>query len=138
VFIISIIIAAVTGISPLSSEPGGPDASPERGASPGEQGAGGGEREASEDLTERIKAENERLREIQTCKICMERPVNTTLLPCGHLVSCDSCARRLAKCPICRTRIQVKNVQHFNAIAMLLFSWKRRPLCTSTHFLFIL
>ncbi|WAR09157.1 BIRC2-like protein, partial [Mya arenaria] len=53
-----------------------------------------------------IRQENEKLREMQTCKICMERQVNTTLLPCGHLVSCDRCASRLAKCPICRTKIK--------------------------------
>ncbi|XP_053397423.1 uncharacterized protein LOC123551901 isoform X2 [Mercenaria mercenaria] len=53
-----------------------------------------------------LKAENEKLREMQTCKICMERAVNTTLLPCGHLVCCDTCAARLQRCPICRKRIK--------------------------------
>lgn len=53
-----------------------------------------------------LKEENEKLREMQTCKICMERPVNTTLLPCGHLICCDMCAARLNRCPICRKRIK--------------------------------
>lgn len=53
-----------------------------------------------------LKAENEKLREMQTCKICMEQPVDTTLLPCGHLVCCESCAARLRRCPICRKIIQ--------------------------------
>ncbi|KAH3724355.1 hypothetical protein DPMN_050171 [Dreissena polymorpha] len=30
-----------------------------------------------------IQKENERLRDMQTCKICIKRPVGTTLLPCG-------------------------------------------------------
>ena len=55
--------------------------------------------------TESLKAENEKLKEMQTCKICMDNPVNVTLLPCGHLVCCESCAPHLRKCPICRRRI---------------------------------
>ncbi|XP_053389425.1 uncharacterized protein LOC123551900 [Mercenaria mercenaria] len=64
-------------------------------------GATGGDFDAKS-----LKAENEKLREMQTCKICMERAVNTTLLPCGHLVCCDTCAARLQRCPICRKRIK--------------------------------
>ncbi|XP_053397646.1 uncharacterized protein LOC123552084 [Mercenaria mercenaria] len=64
-------------------------------------GATGGDIDAKS-----LKAENEKLREMQTCKICMERAVNTTLLPCGHLVCCDTCAARLQRCPICRKRIK--------------------------------
>ncbi|XP_060551216.1 uncharacterized protein LOC132712796 [Ruditapes philippinarum] len=64
-------------------------------------GATGGDVDAQS-----LKAENEKLKEMQTCKICMERPVNTTLLPCGHLVCCETCAGRLQRCPICRKRIK--------------------------------
>ncbi|XP_053398238.1 uncharacterized protein LOC123552973 [Mercenaria mercenaria] len=64
-------------------------------------GATGGDIDAKS-----LKAENEKLREMQTCKICMQRAVNTTLLPCGHLVCCDTCAARLQRCPICRKRIK--------------------------------
>ncbi|WAR09161.1 BIRC2-like protein [Mya arenaria] len=71
-----------------------------------EGASGGPEEEENNDNGTQIRQENEKLREMQTCKICMERQVNTTLLPCGHLVSCDRCASRLAKCPICRTKIK--------------------------------
>ncbi|XP_060564647.1 uncharacterized protein LOC132723862 [Ruditapes philippinarum] len=64
-------------------------------------GATGGDVDAQS-----LKAENEKLKEMQTCKICMERPVSTTLLPCGHLVCCETCAGRLQRCPICRKRIK--------------------------------
>ncbi len=38
-----------------------------------------------------------------TCPICMDRPVNIFLNPCGHLI-CDVCMIRLldSKCPTCR------------------------------------
>ena len=38
------------------------------------------------------------------CPICMDRPVNIFLNPCGHLI-CDMCMVRLldSKCPTCRT-----------------------------------
>ncbi|XP_052808299.1 uncharacterized protein LOC128237116 isoform X3 [Mya arenaria] len=53
-----------------------------------------------------IRQENEKLLKKLKCGICMERQVGTTLLPCGHLVTCDRCASRLSKCPICRTKIK--------------------------------
>ncbi|XP_052808318.1 uncharacterized protein LOC128237123 isoform X2 [Mya arenaria] len=84
----------------------GGKSSQEEGPGATEGASGGPEEEESNDNGTQIRQENEKLREMQTCKICMERQVNTTLLPCGHLVSCDRCASRLAKCPICRTKIK--------------------------------
>ncbi|XP_067675407.1 baculoviral IAP repeat-containing protein 7-like isoform X2 [Haliotis asinina] len=40
------------------------------------------------------------------CKICMEREVEVTFQPCGHLVCCEECAHQLRECPVCRTRIR--------------------------------
>ncbi|XP_052808302.1 uncharacterized protein LOC128237118 isoform X2 [Mya arenaria] len=84
----------------------GGKSSQEVGSGSTEGASGGPEEEENNDKGTQIRQENEKLREMQTCKICMERQVNTTLLPCGHLVSCDRCASRLAKCPICRTKIK--------------------------------
>jgi hypothetical protein len=40
------------------------------------------------------------------CKICMESPINSLLLPCGHAVACDECLKRLPSvCPICRLHV---------------------------------
>mmetsp|Transcript_19754 Transcript_19754/g.34710 ORF Transcript_19754/g.34710 Transcript_19754/m.34710 type:complete len:867 (-) Transcript_19754:278-2878(-) len=38
------------------------------------------------------------------CKICMGGEADAALVPCGHLVACEGCARRLegGLCPICR------------------------------------
>ena len=44
------------------------------------------------------------------CCICMENPIQTAILDCGHLNCCLSCAKKLSNspnenlrlCPICR------------------------------------
>lgn len=36
------------------------------------------------------------------CIICMERPRNTALVPCGHYFGCHGCTLRITACPICR------------------------------------
>mmetsp|Transcript_83459 Transcript_83459/g.183442 ORF Transcript_83459/g.183442 Transcript_83459/m.183442 type:complete len:525 (+) Transcript_83459:194-1768(+) len=45
------------------------------------------------------------VREEDLCKICYDRAINITLLPCGHFVLCAWCAQRVSECPICRTVI---------------------------------
>ena len=50
--------------------------------------------------------ENRRLRVARTCKVCMDRDVNTVFLPCGHLVCCDTCSPELRNCAVCRALIR--------------------------------
>lgn len=45
---------------------------------------------------------NELLEDRILCKICMDREVEVTFLPCGHLVCCSDCARNVQECPMCR------------------------------------
>eukprot|EP01114_Cavostelium_apophysatum_P002560 TRINITY_DN1227_c0_g1_i1.p1 TRINITY_DN1227_c0_g1~~TRINITY_DN1227_c0_g1_i1.p1 ORF type:complete len:425 (+),score=107.88 TRINITY_DN1227_c0_g1_i1:59-1333(+) len=46
------------------------------------------------------------------CKVCMDNPINTVLVPCGHLCVCESCSQLLTKnkhsalCPICKGKIK--------------------------------
>lgn len=50
----------------------------------------------------------------EDCCICMENPVQTAILNCGHTVLCKKCALMLKrsnmpnlnKCPICRSHIE--------------------------------
>lgn len=36
------------------------------------------------------------------CAVCLTVPKTTVIVPCGHFYTCNSCARQLDKCPICR------------------------------------
>ena len=56
--------------------------------------------------TKSLKEENKLLKQMQVCKICMDKYVSVTFLPCGHLVCCEDCAKNMRKCPICRKRIK--------------------------------
>merc|ERR1712187_389361 len=42
------------------------------------------------------------------CKVCMDAPVQTAFVPCGHMVACLACGDSLKKqkCPICRKPIK--------------------------------
>lgn len=53
-----------------------------------------------------LKEENQNLKDHQTCKICLDEPIEIVFLPCSHLAACVSCAPALRRCPICRETIQ--------------------------------
>lgn len=58
-----------------------------------------------EEDIENLKKENSRLRDEQSCKVCLESLADIVFLPCGHMVSCGQCASALRKCPLCRKAI---------------------------------
>jgi len=45
------------------------------------------------------------LSEALLCKICYDQQMSIVFLPCGHSLSCPSCATALRNCPLCRKRI---------------------------------
>ncbi|XP_045196412.2 baculoviral IAP repeat-containing protein 7-B-like [Mercenaria mercenaria] len=53
-----------------------------------------------------IEDEYKLMKDQRLCKICMEREVEITFTPCGHLVACEQCAQPLKRCPICRKLIR--------------------------------
>uniref|UniRef100_A0A6C0BQ07 RING-type domain-containing protein n=1 Tax=viral metagenome TaxID=1070528 RepID=A0A6C0BQ07_9ZZZZ len=54
-----------------------------------------------EDIYEDEIAEND----ANTCCVCMVYQKNT-VFQCGHLQTCQTCAKQLTQCPICRQTIQ--------------------------------
>lgn len=36
----------------------------------------------------------ERISEAITCRICMDREINTSFTPCGHITTCSTCAEK--------------------------------------------
>ncbi|XP_046448570.1 baculoviral IAP repeat-containing protein 7-B-like [Daphnia pulex] len=43
--------------------------------------------------------------EASLCKICYSHDMSILFRPCGHLLTCKSCADQLSHCPICRCPI---------------------------------
>lgn len=60
---------------------------------------------ASVDCRSLVK-ENQDLREQMICKICLDRDACIVYLPCGHMVTCETCAPTIRKCCICRKLIE--------------------------------
>lgn len=60
------------------------------------------------EMSEKVKleVENQKLKDLKTCKICMDKEANVLLLPCAHLVTCTACTPALRNCPICRANIK--------------------------------
>ncbi|KAK0049469.1 adenosine deaminase AGSA [Biomphalaria pfeifferi] len=49
-----------------------------------------------------LKREQNYLKNSLTCLICKDRPIDTMLLPCGHVVLCSVCSESCYSCPVCK------------------------------------
>nr|CAD7395152.1 unnamed protein product [Timema poppensis] len=47
-----------------------------------------------------------RFLEAMSCRICMDRAIDTALFPCAHIITCGECAARCERCPLCRAQIE--------------------------------
>ncbi|XP_063226702.1 E3 ubiquitin-protein ligase MYLIP isoform X2 [Bacillus rossius redtenbacheri] len=43
--------------------------------------------------------------EAMSCRICMDRVIDTAFFPCAHMMTCSDCAARCERCPLCRAHI---------------------------------
>lgn len=55
---------------------------------------------------------NKKLKENETCTVCLDRKKSVAFNPCGHIVTCEQCCSNLRvetdglkKCPMCKTAI---------------------------------
>lgn len=49
----------------------------------------------SEEILHKMEKEvAERITEAITCRICMDREIDTSFTPCGHITSCSVCAQK--------------------------------------------
>jgi len=44
--------------------------------------------------------------EIDLCKVCMDKAINSIILPCAHMCCCMECGAKLKNCPLCRGDIK--------------------------------
>jgi hypothetical protein len=55
----------------------------------------------------------DKIRNQLQCKVCLSAQVMVTFRPCGHLATCQTCADKLAICPICRSGISDRVITYF-------------------------
>ena len=53
-----------------------------------------------------LQKENKALRDMTTCKICMDNEINIVFLPCGHMAACSECSPAMRLCPVCRAKVK--------------------------------
>lgn len=55
--------------------------------------------------TVKVKQLLYKIHDSKLCRVCMDEPASAVFCPCGHLVSCYSCALACMKCPLCRREV---------------------------------
>lgn len=66
-------------------------------------------REEKEKAVHALESKEAKLRELGTCKICLELAVTVIFIPCGHMSCCRQCADKCASCPICRVNVNTRH-----------------------------
>jgi len=44
--------------------------------------------------------------DMSLCSVCMDRPPEVVMVPCGHIYACDKCGKKLKECAICRAPVK--------------------------------
>jgi len=63
-----------------------------------EQTSGG----SSVDYSENEKGSRRRRRRRPSCVVCLAKPQETAIDPCGHICMCQACTSAVKECPVCR------------------------------------
>ncbi|KAH3810393.1 hypothetical protein DPMN_138785 [Dreissena polymorpha] len=54
----------------------------------------------------RLESENQSLKEEITCKQCHKHEIEMVFLPCGHVITCESCGTKARICFSCKQVIK--------------------------------
>lgn len=118
-------LASGHSLSPATARTGGGEGQSQQGATSAANAADGssndaersrivsGEAEDQESVA-RLQAENEALAQRLRCRVCRAATVDTILMPCGHLVCCEPCARSVTSCPLCHAPIRATARVHMS------------------------
>eukprot|EP00913_Durusdinium_trenchii_P002276 g2101.t1 len=44
--------------------------------------------------------------DLATCAVCLDRPADVVMVPCGHIFACHCCGQKLKECSLCRAKKQ--------------------------------
>mmetsp|Transcript_27415 Transcript_27415/g.64035 ORF Transcript_27415/g.64035 Transcript_27415/m.64035 type:complete len:1045 (-) Transcript_27415:184-3318(-) len=51
--------------------------------------------------------------DLSQCAVCLDRPADVVMVPCGHIFACQSCGKKLKECAVCRANVaQVMRVYY--------------------------
>ena len=59
-----------------------------------------------EETMEAVRQSIQQLREQNICKVCLDKDVEVTFLPCGHCCCCMECSTAVDSCPVCQGGIR--------------------------------
>ena len=54
----------------------------------------------------RLEVQNRALSQQLRCRVCHQAAIDTILMPCRHLVVCETCTRSMTSCPLCQDTIR--------------------------------
>lgn len=43
--------------------------------------------------------------DLSKCAVCLDRPADVVLVPCGHIFACHCCGKKLKECSLCRAKV---------------------------------
>jgi baculoviral IAP repeat-containing protein 7/8 len=67
----------------------------------------------SKETDESISILSSNISEECVCKICLDKEREIIFDPCRHVVCCSGCAKKVERCPVCRSYILLKTIVYF-------------------------
>jgi len=52
-----------------------------------------------------VTAQNDGGADLSRCSVCLDKPPDVVMVPCGHIYACEKCGKKLKECALCRTPV---------------------------------